>query len=355
MKKYWNYLINSSIFLIYFLFLLFTLLFNQQFGWFLVILFTLYITFSWLSLSRRLSKIELVLTVPTLVYRDNSITVNVRIAKSQVPTLFLPRLTLHFPEEFIPEAQTFLMISKKEQQQSVIWTPQQRGIFETIPVQFIAYDYLGLFRKSKTKQIIFTPLVLPNNTLPEAQKLARFLTRKQQKNNFLPSQNLAGIREHRQGDSLKQIDWKRSAYYQQWLSREYEPAVQQTDLICFFWGTATNFEKMLDLYFSFLASYDQKTYPNQLIFAKQKYQGTQLSPAFFAQLRALDDYLQQPDLSVRDFKEILLFVPELSLAVHEQLSTWRKQAINVIVIYFENNQLFIQDESQRKFPLKKLS
>lgn len=355
MKKYWHYLINSSIFFIYFLFLLFTLLFNQLFGWFLVILFTLYITFSWLSLSRRLAKIELVLTVPALAYRDNSITVNVRIAKSQVLTLFLPRLILHFPKEFMLETQTFLMISKKEQQLSTIWTPRQRGIFETISVQFIAYDYLGLFRKSKTKQVLFKTIVLPNNTLPETQKLTHFLTRKQQKNNFLPSQNLAGIREHRQGDSLKQIDWKRSAYYQQWLSREYEPAVQQNDLMLCFWGTATNFEKMLDFYFSFLAFYDQKTYPNQLIFSKQTYQGTQPPPTFFAQLRALDDFLRRPDISDCNVKEILLFVPELSPTVNEQLSTWRRQTINIIVIYFENNQLFLQDESQRKFPLKKLS
>lgn len=355
MKKHWNYLINSCIFLIYFLFLIFTILFNQLFGWFLVILFTLYIAFSWLSLSRRLSKIELVLIVPALVYRDNSITINLLIAESQALTLFVPLLTLHFPEEFLPKTHTFLLVSKKEQQLSITWTPRKRGMFETLPVQFIAYDYLGLFRKSKLKKITFKTTVLPNNILPEARILTHFLTSRQQKNNFLSSQNLAGIREHRQGDSLKQIDWKRSAYYQQWLSREYEPTVQQSKLTLCFWGTPTNFEKMLDLYFSFLSFYDQKIYPNQLIFAEQKYNGTHPSPAFFAQLHAMEDFLQQPSMVEHSTKEILLFVPELSPTVHAQVSTWKREAVNVTLIYYENNELFLQDDNEQKFPIKKLS
>lgn len=84
MEKIKDYFINFVLFLVYFIIVLFALVFNNSLGWFLLAFFTLYVSWSLISLSSFLKKLSVTCTLQPLVYRKKSMQVIFSIAKREL-------------------------------------------------------------------------------------------------------------------------------------------------------------------------------------------------------------------------------------------------------------------------------
>lgn len=100
MEKIKDYFINFVLFLVYFIIVLFALVFNNSLGWFLLAFFTLYVSWSLISLSSFLKKLSVTCTLQPLVYRKKGMQVIFSIAKKRTFSLPLPRLQIGFPAIF---------------------------------------------------------------------------------------------------------------------------------------------------------------------------------------------------------------------------------------------------------------
>ncbi len=97
MEKAKDYFINFVLFLIYFVIVFFALVFNNSLGWFLLAFFTLYVSWSLISLSSFLKKLSVTCTLQPLVYRKKSIQIIFSIAKKENFFFTSPSFTNRLP------------------------------------------------------------------------------------------------------------------------------------------------------------------------------------------------------------------------------------------------------------------
>ena len=68
-------------------------------------------------------------------------------SKARAFSIPLPRLTIRFSENFSPQQQTVFCRIEKETRSTSNLQFAKSGNFKTAPIELIAYDPLGLFRK----------------------------------------------------------------------------------------------------------------------------------------------------------------------------------------------------------------
>ncbi|HFD0489971.1 TPA: DUF58 domain-containing protein [Enterococcus faecium] len=345
MEKIKDYFINFVLFLVYFIIVLFALVFNNSLGWFLLAFFTLYVSWSLISLSSFLKKLSVTCTLQPLVYRKKSMQVIFSIAKKRTFSLPFPRLQIGFPAIFAEKKQEILILTNKPQEVQLLWQPKERGCHETLTVIFTAYDSLGLFRKSAKREISFPVTVLPAFCKIQAEKLQRVLEKKQQLNAYQRGLDFREHRAYRPGDSFNRIDWKLSAHTQEWLYREYDYQEEECSPLFCFWGShSPKFEPLLDLYFSLWHLRKEKQ-PELLILGNRAFHGKDPGHTYFASLEAGDEKAFLAHLKKYAKKQIVLFVPENSPEVSEAIETLSKDR-TVYLVYFVEKQLMVQEKDK---------
>ncbi len=162
------------LFLVYFIIVLFALVFNNSLGWFLLAFFTLYVSWSLISLSSFLKKLSVTCTLQPLVYRKKVCRLFFH-SKKENFFFTSPSFTNRLPSNLCRKKQEILILTNKPQEVQLLWQPKERGCHETLTVICTAYDSLGLFRKSAKREISFPVTVLPAFCKIQAEKLQRVL------------------------------------------------------------------------------------------------------------------------------------------------------------------------------------
>ncbi len=104
-------------------------------------------------------KIAVSSSVPAFINREKATVTTVYFSKARAFSIPLPRLTIRFSENFSPQQETIFVLSKKKQGVQTTINLPSRGTLKTAPIELIAYDPLGLFRKSIKLEIPFNTTV----------------------------------------------------------------------------------------------------------------------------------------------------------------------------------------------------
>lgn len=349
MTKLFNYLTNSLLLGIYFLFVVFSILFNNPLGWFLSTFTTLYLLWSFLSLGSLLRKIEVSSAVPTLMNRGKATSVTIYFSKARVLSIPLPRLTIRFSENFFPQHQTIFVVSKKKQAMQATIRLPSRGNLQTVMIKLVAYDPLGLLRKSIKLEIPFITTVLPQFREIEAKQLFEQIVHEQKQIPKKGGEELKEYRPYRYGDPVNRINWKLSAHSQEWLYRETEEKKPLTEISLCFWGLDDPFfEKMLDTYYSFYHLAKDKNL-EIIILGKNHFRENEPINQLFAELQPFP--ITDEKKAINYLKEarrphLIIFTPRLSATLLAFSQAVPKNTA-VVFIYFENGHLVIQTKQER--------
>ncbi|STP30788.1 Protein of uncharacterised function DUF58 [Enterococcus durans] len=349
MTKLFNYLTNSLLLGIYFLFVRFAILFNNSLGWFLATFATLYLLWSFLSLGSLLRKIAVSSSVPAFINREKATVTTVYFSKARAFSIPLPRLTIRFSENFSPQQQTVFVVSKKKQEVQATFNLPSRGTLKTAPIELIAYDPLGLFRKSIKLEIPFNTTVLPRLCEEEANQLFEQLIHEQRKFPQKGGEELKEYRPYRYGDPVNRINWKLSAHSQEWLYRETEEKQPMSEISLCFWGVDDPFfEETLDIYYSFYQLVKDKN-PKMIVLGKDHFSQNEPTNQLFAKLQPFpvtDEKKANAYLKDAHSPHLIIFTPRLSDAL-QAFSEANPKNTTVVFIYFESNHLVIQHKQAR--------
>ena len=349
MTKLVNYLTNSLLLGIYFLFVIFSILFNNPLGWFLSTFTTLYLLWSFLSLGSLLRKIDVSSAVPTFINRGKATIATIYFSKTRVFSIPLPRLTIRFSEDFSPSQQTIFVLSKKKQGVQTTINLPSRGKLQTVMIELIAYDSLGLFRKSIKLEIPFITTVLPRFCEKEANQLFEQLIHERKQISQKGGEELKEYRPYRYGDPVNRINWKLSAHSQEWLYRETEEKQPMSEISLCFWGLDDPFfEETLDIYYSFYQLVKDKN-PEMIVLGKEYFHENTPTNQLFVKIQPFpvtDEKKASSYLKEAHSPNLVIFAPRPSSILLAFSQTLPKNT-TVVFIYFENNHLVIQNKQER--------
>ncbi|WP_165003423.1 MULTISPECIES: DUF58 domain-containing protein [unclassified Enterococcus] len=345
MTKIKDYFINAVLIFVYFIVVFFALVFNNALGWFLLTFFTLYIIWSFASLTSLLKNIIFASSIVPLVHRQKKTKATLQIAKHGSFTLPLPRLQVDFPENFVEPKKDLLILTRKKQELALYWKPLQRGCETKLTLHLTAYDCLGLFRKSFRKEIDFTTTTLPGLRMQQAEKLQRILQKKQQLAHCQRGMDFREHRPYRQGDAFSRINWKLSARHQEWLYREYEFQKEEAaPLICFWGAEGPKFEQTFDVYFSFWRLISKEN-PDLLLLGDRPFYGKDPSFTEFATFSPGNELFFPEYLEKHQAKHLVIFAPSASAMLLQNISVLQKRA-SVCLVYFEKDELVIREKEK---------
>lgn len=223
------------------------------------------------------------------------------------------------------------------------YIPNQRGIFETLPLTMKRFDLLSFFSKTSCHQVKGPFIVLPEYKQELAFELkkqlslnsASFYNRLGQKTTMIRT-----FRTYQPGDALKVIDWKQSSKKGELIVKEYENETENTLSFIFYGVAHEQFEAILAIYYSFSRLlYTQITFTETILAEKQEHQDRDY---FFASLRPVKSKLTLPNFTG---EKLIIFIPELTESLNNQLQELATKN-DVSIITFKEKQLFLFSQNQ---------
>lgn len=167
-----------------------------------------------------------------------------------------------------------------------------RGYYPQMQLHFMAADYFQIWEKSYHTSLNTQLYVLPNFLKKAGKKLAAILSPlllPPQVQQDYRSYDFKRYRSYQNGDSLKTVDWKKTAKTGQLLVRENYPETQRQNILIF-WGEAnSNFESALSLFYSLVCLLDPHLF-NQVIFLGQRdFQGKMMNHHWAALIKPFNN------------------------------------------------------------------
>ena len=325
--KFISYLHNLATFWIAILLLIFGWLFNNQTGWGI---FYAIICFFFIEL------IQLILPLHSLNFKikeqlvhpdDLDTTFKIRLwTKSWflIPHL---KVQLYYQQRLKGEGEINNHNFHKAVEVPLIIFNLPRGYYPQIKLQFIANDYFQIWEKCYLLKASTAIYVLPYNWHEAGQKLNRallhFLKCHLPQQDFI-SYDFKEYRSYQGHDSLRTIDWKKTAKTGKLLVRENYPDVEQQNVLIF-WGEAgDNFEATLSLFYSLIKVMNFHYFSEIIFLGKKDFYGKVMNDQWAALVQPFADRQNFTKLNHLRRSQIFLFTPFNSLTLKHTLSYVRK-------------------------------
>ena len=245
--------------LIYVCIFFYAAVFTNQVGWILLIFATVLGLIECFSFLASPKKIYFTNTEKKVLHVGEMTQVHIYMKKSAILPIYFTELQLRFLDN--KHALVFAHYFGWEQEITIQWQPQTRGVIERQRIAVTTQDFLQLFKKAYIHGFNVDWLVLPAPHPLTGMELS-FLETMMQKQVFGEnSYTIKKFREYQAGDSLKQIDWKISSKLDELVFREYDLYEPIQWKFIFYGVESEYFEQTLSLFYTLYQRYqDDVTY-----------------------------------------------------------------------------------------------
>lgn len=340
--KSWNSIKNIltiiGVSLFYLAIFFYAIIFDNTTGWGFFFFLTFLLILDLVSLIPTFKKIHCELTESKTYEIATPSELPVEIFYYRPTWLPIPQLTLSLTEKKRDPQETLLLYSGDKKELTFQWTPKERGIFQQLPISFIAQDWFGLFQKKGSLSLEGPLVILPKKQPALVETLYQQLSQRQPafSNAFgQRSFSIRNFRSYQSGDALGVIDWKQSGKRNELIVREYETEVEAAIHFVFYGFNHEKFEEILSIYYSFIQLVAHKTDFQQTILANftTEVPGEEL----FASLAPTQKEKKIPALSR---KKLVVFTPSQTSFLNNQLADF-KRTNEVFLVTFNKKKLYL--------------
>lgn len=304
--KYLKPILKLSLLIIFYVIsFLYAIIFTNQTGWILFWFLSLILLLEILSLITPLRLLQVRSPKPLRLAVDEFVTIELLINSLYKMPLYFHRLNVSFSEiRHTKQLSNYLWQEKKLK---VAWQPINRGLIESQNVLFETHDFLHCFPRTiqMTMPVEWVVLPLRHSFVDQGIAIIEHLMSKKAYGE--PTFTLKNYRQYREGESIKQIDWKTSSRMQTLMTREYENDEPSKWLLVFYGIESIYFEEMLSLFYTIFLEYPTQARFMLMGEGTTSYQIESLVD--FASVQPLNDL---PMIPYRENENICIFVPKVT-------------------------------------------
>ena len=302
----------------------YTLAFTNKTGWAVLFFVSLIFLLEIFSLVSPLRGIKISNPETLIAYLGEPVAPSVTIKRVSNVPLFFSRLSVYLPSE--KKKQTIRHYHGQTLCLSLIWTPKTRGWITQQPIEKIGSDLFGWFEKKRVEKLSVNWLVLP--AIHPSVDARLFLAESTIKRAYTGDNTytIKTYRDYRQGDPLKQIDWKTSSRKQGLVLREYEKYETVKWTFIFYGVESAFFEEALSFFYSLANDYPVQA--EFLLIGENISENVQDELHNYATIQPLKTLIEVPE---RRHRNVCLFLPELTSDAKRILSEERIKQYSTIV------------------------